>query len=234
MNLPPKFPSLYSYYTDGSFDPSKQKENGTWQRECTGYGIYNPDKDIQISERLPGLQNILRAELLAIHHILQIIKNQFPEEPAYIFTNSLTSIYLLISQLKYPTHHNDHSDHTILQSMIAMLSQRTQPTTITKVKAHANIDGNEKADKLAKDGNKLPDKSPIHPYEKAHPTPYYFHRDEWSSMDQTPDKGPIRHLKPYLQKYEKEYSLQEFAWNFPNIDKWTSDTTTDKKTSNTF
>jgi ribonuclease HI len=67
--------------------------------------------------------------------------------------------------------------------MIEMLTQRTQPTIITKVKAHANITGNEHVDKLAKDRNKLLDKSPVHPYEKAHPTPYYFHRNNWPSME---------------------------------------------------
>ena len=131
-------------------------------------------------------------------------KNQFPDKPAYIFIDSLTSIYLLITQLKQPTHHNDHRDQTILQSMIEMLIQRTQHTIIIKVKAHANIVGNEHVDKLAKDGNKLPNKSPIHPYEKAHSTPYYFHRE-------IPDKGPTRHLQPYLKKCEKEHYLTEIA-----------------------
>jgi phage portal protein BeeE len=99
--------------------------------------------------------------------------------------------------------------------VIEMLIQRTQPTIITKVRAHTNIAGNEYTDKLAKDGNKLPDKSPIHPYERAHPTPYYFHKDNWPSMDQTPNKGPIHHLQPYLQKYEKEHSFKTLLENFP-------------------
>jgi hypothetical protein len=80
--------------------------------------------------------------------------------------------------------------------MIEMLIQRPQPTIITKVRAHANVTRSEHANKLAKDGNKLPDRPPTLPYKRAHPTPYYFHRDDWPSMDQTPDKGPIRHLQP--------------------------------------
>jgi ribonuclease HI len=52
--------------------------------------------------------------------------------------------------------------------MIHTLSQRTQLTIITKIKAHANIVGNEHANNLAKLGNKLPQRSPLHPYEKAH------------------------------------------------------------------
>jgi hypothetical protein len=43
--------------------------------------------------------------------------------------------------------------------MIDMITQRTQPTTITKVRAQANIVGNEHVDKIATDGNKLPDRS---------------------------------------------------------------------------
>jgi hypothetical protein len=51
-------------------------------------------------------------------------------------------------------------------------------------------------------------------------------------MDQTPDKGPIRHLQLYLKKYEKEHSLTEITQEFPNINKWTNDTNIDKETSN--
>jgi hypothetical protein len=106
----PKFPPCYNYYTDSSFKPPKQRINGTWKPETTGSGIYNPINHINISTRLPGLQNILRAELLAIHHTLQILLAQFPHEPAYIFTDSLNSIYLLLLQIKHPTRHTSHPD----------------------------------------------------------------------------------------------------------------------------
>jgi hypothetical protein len=51
-------------------------------------------------------------------------------------------------------------------------------------------------------------------------------------MEQTPDKGPIRHLQPYLKKYGKEHFLKEIAQQFSNINKWTSDTNIDNETSN--
>jgi hypothetical protein len=57
-----------------------------------------------------------------------------------------------MAHLKHPIHHNDHPDKTILQSMINMLSLRTQPIVIAKVKAHSNIEGNEQANKLVKLG----------------------------------------------------------------------------------
>jgi hypothetical protein len=130
-----KFPPCYNYYTDGSFNPPKQKTDGTWIPENAGYGIYNPLRNIHISARLPGLQNILCAELLAIHHTLQLILAQFPHEPAYIFTDCLNIIYLLLTQMQHPTYHNSHPDKTLLQSIIHMLTLHTQPITIAKVKA---------------------------------------------------------------------------------------------------
>jgi hypothetical protein len=57
--LPLKFPPKYSYYTDGSFKPPKQISTNNWRSKTASYGIYGPIKDLQISERLPGLQNIL-------------------------------------------------------------------------------------------------------------------------------------------------------------------------------
>ena len=59
-NLPLKFHPQFSYYTDGSFMKPKEINPGVWRRERVGYGIYNP-KGINISKRLHGHQNILRA-----------------------------------------------------------------------------------------------------------------------------------------------------------------------------
>ena len=39
-------------------------------------------------------------------------------------------------------------------------------------------------------------------------------------MDETPDKGPIRFLKNYIIKHDKRYTLEVFAIEFSNIDKW--------------
>jgi hypothetical protein len=53
-------------------------------------------------------------------------------------------------------------------------------------------------------------------------------------MDQTPDKGPIRHLQSYLIKYDRTESLNRITRNFPNIDKWINDNNIDKATSTSF
>ena len=81
------------------------------KKEKAGYGIHHPTKpEIQISKRLPGLQTIFRAELMAIHKTLKIITTKYPHEPAHIFTDCLNCLYVINTQIKHPTHHNNHAD----------------------------------------------------------------------------------------------------------------------------
>ena len=82
--------------------------------------------------------------------------------------------------------------------MIKILQNRTQPITLYKVRAHVNVDGNEKADKLAKYGLELEYRIATHPYEHAHATPYYYQKYVWASMADVPDKGPIRFLEKQI------------------------------------
>jgi hypothetical protein len=106
---------------DGSFTPPKQITPNTWRPKRASYGIYNPTKNLQIFERLLGLQNILRTELMAIYTILQHSINTYTEEPIYIFTDSLNSLYLINTELRHPTTHNNHPDKTILSKIAEML-----------------------------------------------------------------------------------------------------------------
>ena len=151
QNLLPR----YSDYTEGSFVPPKQVKDGHWKKEKTGHGIYNPTKaQIQIPERLPRLQTSFRAKLMAIHKTLKkIITTKYPNEYAHIFTNCLNYLYVINTHIKHPTHHNNHGDKTILIYMVEKLKSHTQPITIYKVKAHTNMDGNEQANILAKNGS---------------------------------------------------------------------------------
>ena len=234
LNTLPKFDPAYSYYTDGSFKEPEEISPGHWRRERAGYGIYNPTKEIKLAKRLHGLQNIIRAEMMAIHKTLQIITTNYANEPAHIFTDCINVLYLLNTQITHPTLHNSHPDQTILISMVQMILNRTQITTFHKVRAHANIDGNEQADKLAKEGREKSHKNAKHPYEHAHAIPYYFQKEDWPSKEATPDKGPVRFLSKYLKKQDLNNDLDLISDNFPNIEKWTSNNDIDNELSTNF
>ena len=89
---------------------------------------------------------------MAIHATQNIINKEYPNEAAHIFTDCLNRLYVIKTQIKHPTMHNNHPDKTILQEIVELLQQRTQPSTLYEVRARANIEGNEKADELAKEG----------------------------------------------------------------------------------
>jgi len=118
--------------------------------------------------------------------------------------------------------------------MVQLLQNRTQPITLYKVRAHVNIDGNEQADKLAKEGLELEHRIAIHPYEHAHATPYYYQKDVWASMMDVPDKGPVRFLEKQIIKYDRENNLVNMATQTPNTYKWTGNADIDKELSNEF
>jgi len=232
-NLPLKFHPQFSYYTDGSFMKPKEIAPGEWRRERAGYGIHSP-KGLNIANRLYGHQNILRAEMMAIHETLSIINTQYPNEPAFLFTDRLNVLYLLNTQIKHPTLHNSHPDQITLASMVRILQEWTQPIALHKVWAHVNIDGNEKTDKLAKEGLELEHKIATHPYEHAHTTPYYYQKDIWASLDDVPNKGPVRFLEKQIIKYDRETNLAIMATQTPNTCKWTENTDINNELSNEF
>jgi ribonuclease HI len=206
-----------------------------WKKEKAGYEIYNPTKiEVRISKRLPGLQTCFRAELMAIHKTLRLITTKYTNEPAHIFTDCLNCIYVLNTHIKHPTQHNNHADKTILTSMVDMLKKRTQPTTISKVKAHTNIEGNEQADQLAKSGAKKRYRFATKSYEFAHTTPFFFQKDIWPGPNKRPDKGPVRCLQTYITKHDRETNLKIMAEQFPNISKWTMNPNIDNDVSNKF
>jgi ribonuclease HI len=229
-----KYNPEHCYYTDGSFKEPEEISPGHWLREKAGYGIYNVPKNIKIAKRLHGLQNILRAEMIAIHKTLHIINTKHPNKPAHIFTDCVNVLYLLNTQIQHPSLHHNHPDKNTLASMVQMLQSRIYPTKLHKVRAHVNIEGNEKADELAKEGRDKEHKNDKHNYEHAHTTPYYYQRNEWPSMDETPDKGPIRFLAKYLKRHDLNNNLTEIAENFPNIEKWTGNRNIDNELSNNF
>jgi hypothetical protein len=115
-----------------------------------------------------------------------------------------------------------------------LLQNCSQPITLYKFRTHVNIDNNKQADKLAKEGLDLAHRSATHPYEHAHATPYYYQKDEWPSMMDTPDKDPVRFLEKKILKYEIINNLEIMAIQTPNICKWTCNAYINKKLSNEF
>jgi ribonuclease HI len=213
---------------------SHQNTANHWRPKTVAYGVYCPIKNIQISKRLFKLQNILHAELMAIYMVIKLSTTIYTDEPIYIFTDSLNSLYLINTQIRHPSKHTNHPNKTILTQIVTMLQSRTHPIALHKVKAHTDIIGNEIVDVLEKSGLRKPHSMPNKPHEHAYSTPYYLHKDEWIRMHYTPYKGPIRNFQRYLQKYTIDQYLTELARNFPNIHKWTSDTNIDNTSPNAF
>ena len=118
--------------------------------------------------------------------------------------------------------------------MVEMFHLRNQPTIIIKIKARTNIDGNVLADKPTKDNTKALYRLLTHLCKKAHSTPYHLLKDNWPSVDNTPYKGPIRHLQECNIKYDHMHTLELTAQTFPNINKWISDKSIDIKTSTNY
>ena len=141
-------------------------------------------------------------------------------------------MYIIKTQIKHSTLHNNHLDKTILNEIVELLQQRTQPTTLYKVRAHANIKGNKKVDKLAEIGRENRHYDAISPHEFAHSTLYYYQKDCWHSMFKTPNKGPIRFLERDIIKFDRKNNLKVIAKLFPNMDEWITNKDIDNEQSN--
>ena len=111
---------------------------------------------------------------MAIHHALTIINKDFPNEHAHIFRNCLNGLYVIKNQIKHPTLHNNHPYKIIVEEIVNFFIQRTQPTTLHKVRAHANITENEEADTLAKKRPSKEHLNALQPLEFANSSPYYY------------------------------------------------------------
>jgi hypothetical protein len=161
-------------------------------------------------------------------HRLIVRKRPRDNHAAHIFTDSLNSLYLINTQIKHPTQQSNHPDKSILALIVKLLKDRVATTTLHKVRAHTNIIGNEEADKLAKEGSKIDPENdmPTQAHENAHSTPYW-----WCKEDDHPYKGPIRHLKPYLETVEKK-KTDVLAKIFDNINKWLNNPHINQKISN--
>ena len=110
-----------------------------------------------------------------------------------------------------------------------MLQERTLSLTIYKIQAHTNIAGNEEANKLAKEDNKiiLKDNLLLEPHEFAQSSPYWLCQN-----DDHPYKGPIKNFNNHLKKLEDKEN-KDIARTCKSINKWINDNNLDNKLSNT-
>ena len=174
-----------------------------------------PDKNINTYlKKTTRPTNLLHSRTNGHTQTLKLITTKYTNEPAHIFTDCLNCICVLNTQIKHPTHHNNHANKTILTSMVEMLKSRIQPTSIYKVKAHINIDGNEQADQLAKQGTKKIYRFAAKSYEFAHTTPYYFPKDTWPWPTKRHDKGPVICLDTYITKHDRDNNLKIMSRQF--------------------
>ena len=131
------------FYTDGSLVQDK-----------AGYGVFSPTIPLSLSQRLPGTQTILRAELMAISVAIQNIPQHW--KYSQVCTDSRTSLLLLSKYLRHPSRILDHPDIDLIKQIIINIQKASNHIHLAKVRAHIGISGNEKDDALAKFGSLLP------------------------------------------------------------------------------
>ena len=81
-----------------------------------------------------------------------------------------------------------------------MLQSRTQSITLYKVKGHANIDGNEQGDILAKNGIRNEYRFVAKQYEHTNTTPYSFQKDSSLGLTRRLDKDHVKCLEIEITK----------------------------------
>ena len=134
------YPDHKKIYTDGS-----KKEN------AVGIGIYSNDMEIKINKKITNNSSIMTAELVAIREALnEIEKKAARKDKIVILTDSLAA------SISLQNHHKQQTRQDLTEEItnkIHILRHRKEITTqICWIPAHCGIEGNEKADKEAKEG----------------------------------------------------------------------------------
>ena len=122
---PLKFKPQQCIYIDGSFIIPDEHGIGN----TTGSGVYSPANNIRIADRLPGLQNILRAQLNAI--LIAIQSTQYHTRDIHIFTNNLNSIYLINNRIRHPSSQHNHPDKLLIAAIVIHITWFTQKSQST-------------------------------------------------------------------------------------------------------
>ena len=115
---PLKYHPQQCIYTNGSFIPPTKNIEGLIEGNATGSGVYSPNNNTRIAEKLPGYQNIqLRAKLNAIFIAIKNINST--QQDIHIFTYSLNNLYMIHKHIQHPTsqHHHTYNCITSLYSL---------------------------------------------------------------------------------------------------------------------
>ena len=176
------------------YPPPPQYEND--MGNTTGSGVYCPANNLRIAERLPSLQNILRAELTTL--LIAIQGTQQHTQDTHIFTDNLNSIYLIHNYIRHPSSQHNHLDKYLIAAIVNHITWSAHKITIQKVKAHTCIISNEIADQLANMGALLDKPTNIPRIHTAHTTPYWL-----NGIPTSTHTGAIRNLQTYINKEHK-------------------------------
>jgi len=137
-----QFANMKSIFTDGSKDASTSR---------IGSGVYIQYKDttyhIEHAGHDPQLNTVPRAEATGL---LIALQKAPVEDDIVIFTDCLGLIQNLQRLLNTPTCMRYNKNIDQIQQILHAIVSRTGKTSIYKVRAHAGVEGNEKADAAAK------------------------------------------------------------------------------------
>ena len=126
-------------YTDGS----KSMEHNT-----VGAGFCIPDFDLQCSWKLNDYSSIVAAELSAIHKCTIWLKDHLICNKVVIFSDSQTSLYLLLQKIPKTYVYSLNEIHKNLM----YIKENGCEIHLQWIPGHTEIDGNNLADSLAKQG----------------------------------------------------------------------------------
>ncbi|XP_050706209.1 uncharacterized protein LOC126991498 [Eriocheir sinensis] len=133
--------SLYHHhlkiFTDGSHSPFPPS---------TASAIYDPSTSTCRTWTLPPETDVLTAELYALHQALAYLHTTHARGKSAIYTDSLSSLHLLLS--RHPTSSTALA-HTIQRALLLLTSEGWE-VTLQWVPSHSGIRGNSIADAAAK------------------------------------------------------------------------------------